>query len=259
MHDFARQPVADVNHGGWLQAKLCDFAHHIHAGFRLQLTLQEVGKIFEFRLGGWRCLKHAFLAFQDLESHVGRTQIPADHQEVVVTRTIASHQGIRLGEAHGRHRQRQPRGRRRRVASHQVHLVDLARQTNAFIQLVDGLHRKPVAQPQAHDHLRGHRIHGADVAQVDHHRLVSEVLKRDIAEVKVHALAKHVGGHHKALAHGVNDRCIVPDPAKGRRLLVTQFTRHALNQPKLTQFADFRAFHGAKVLHRVTPNVARTP
>ena len=49
VHDFAGKPVADVDHGGRLQAQIPHLTHHIHACLGLQLAPQQVGEVREFR------------------------------------------------------------------------------------------------------------------------------------------------------------------------------------------------------------------
>ena len=211
MHDLAGQPIADVDHGGGFQFQICDLADDVDPSFGFQLTLQQVCEIVELRLCGGCCLVHLLLPLQNLQPHVSRTKVATDHQEVPVAGAVSAHNNIRFHPPHGGDAQRQARCRGGGVSSHQVHLVDLAGQTNALVQLFGSLHRKTVAQPQTHHHLRWDRIHGTDVAEVDHHGFVSEVLERHIAQVEVDAFAQKVGADHHAFAHRVQHCCIVAD------------------------------------------------
>ena len=249
MHDFAGQTVADVDHRRGFQAQIADLADDVHTRFWLELTLEQVREVFQFRLGRGCRLEHGLFPLQDLQTHVRCTQVSADHQQVAVACAVASHHSVRFHQAHGRHGQGQARRGGRGVAPNQIHLVDLASQANAGVQLLHRFHRKPVAQAQADHDLGGHRVHRTDVGQVHHHRLVAQVLQRRVAQVEVNAFAQHVGADHHALAHGVNHRAVVPHATKRGRLLVGQFFGHSADQAKLPQVTDFRAFHAAKVRH----------
>ena len=78
VHQFGREAIGDVHHGCGLYAYLVQPLDDVFAGFGLELALQQVflaGEVGLYVLVG--TFQYGLLALQQLETHIGRTQISA--------------------------------------------------------------------------------------------------------------------------------------------------------------------------------------
>ena len=107
---------------------------------------------------------------------------------------IAIDDVIGISLADGGYTDEQTRDAGTGIAPHQVYAIFLTRQTDAGIEFLDVLEGKAFTDAQTHGYLLWRTVHGIDVAQVDHHSLVTQMLQRHIAQVEVYALKQQVGG-----------------------------------------------------------------
>ena len=100
VQQFAAEAVADVHHGGGADAGLAQPLDDVATGFRLQLALQQVLLAAEVGLEVRHGLAlflgfinhlvvDALLALQELQSHIGGTEVAADADKVGVAGPVA--------------------------------------------------------------------------------------------------------------------------------------------------------------------------
>ena len=142
---------------------------------------------------------HGFLTLQELKSHICRTEVARHTHEVGVLGTIAIYDVVLVSLTNTCDADGKPCIRRCGVTSHDIHVPFVAGNSQSTIERLDVFHRKPLAYGKRHRHLPRCSIHGEDVADVHHRRLISEMLHVDICKVEVHSLHKHVGSHQHLL------------------------------------------------------------
>ena len=81
------------------------------------------------------------------------------------------------------------------VASHDVDVPLLAGQSEAGVEFFHVLYAEALAECHRDGYLPGRAVHSEHVADVDHSRLVAQVLQVDVGEVEVYALHEQVGGY----------------------------------------------------------------
>ena len=134
------------------------------------------------------------LALQQLQTHIGGTEVATDADEVGLLGTVTIDDILLAGLTDAGDRDGQTGVAAGGVATHDVDAPLVAGGTQAFVELLDVLYGEALAQGQRDGHLARRAIHGEDVADVDHGRLVTQVLQGDVGEVEVDALHEHVGG-----------------------------------------------------------------
>ena len=147
-----------------------------------------------------RLLENEFLALKDLQPHVGTAQLAADDKQVPILCAAAQHDAVLGRVADGGHSEGQARPRAGGVAADEVHSVAGAGQAHAVVELLHRLHTEPVGQAEAHHDLAGGAVHGTDVAEVDHHSLVSQVFEGGVGQVEMDALTEEVGADEGAVS-----------------------------------------------------------
>ena len=201
VHQFAGKTIADVHHRRGTDASLAQFLDDVATSLGLQLALQqillagkvgtEVGQLLEgflvaLLLGVVHLtIIHALLALQQLQPHIGSTQVARDADEVGVLGTVAIDDVLLLGLADTGDADGQTRIGRGGIATHDVDAPFLAGQAQSGIKLLHVLHGEALAQSQRYGDLARRAVHGKDVADVDHRRLIAQMLEVDIGEVEV--------------------------------------------------------------------------
>ena len=190
MQQLAGKSIADVHHRGGAYAGLSELLDNVASCFGLELALQQILLACEVGLEighrglavGCRMLLlvfvehliiHGFLAFQELQPHVGGSQVSADANQVGVVCAVAIDDVLRLcftdaGDGDGESGERCGG-----VATYNVHIPLLTGFAQSGIEFFEIFHREAFAEGDAHDDLAWHAIHGEDVAEVDHRRLVA--------------------------------------------------------------------------------------
>ena len=64
---------------------------------------------------------------------------------------------------------------------------------DAFINFFQGLYRESIRYRNANGNVLCHPVHRIDIAEVDHHTFVAQMLQRHVTQIKVYPLHKHVG------------------------------------------------------------------
>ena len=131
------------------------------------------------------CLVHllvvdALLAFEQLQTHVSRTEVARYADKVGVLGSVAVDDVLLAsltdaGDADG-----ESGVRRCGVAANDVDAPLVASHAQSAVELLQVLYLEALAQRNAHGELSRCAVHGEDVADVHHRRLVSEMLQVDI-------------------------------------------------------------------------------
>ncbi len=236
VQQLAAQAVADVYHAGGVYAGLAQRLDDVAARLGLQLPLKqvltpahvglEILQAGQFLLvARLACLGQLLvidgtLALEQLQAHVGGTQVTAHTDEVGVARAVAAHGVGGAGLAYRGDTDGQARETAGGVTAHDIHMVLGACLPHAAIELCDVLYLEAAADGQAHGYLAGRSAHGVHIAQIDHHGLVAQAVEWHIGEVEVYALHQEVGGDQCARALGRSqDGTIVPHALDGGGIL----------------------------------------
>ena len=78
------------------------------------------------------------------------------------------------------------------VATYNIHIPFLTGFTQAGVEFFEVFHREALAESNAHHHLAWRAVHGKNVAEVDHSRLVAQMAHGDVCEVEMNAFHEHV-------------------------------------------------------------------
>ena len=152
------------------------------------------------------------LALQQLESHIGCTEVATHAHEVGVSCTATIHNLALFALANTGDGDNQSCDRCRGVATHNINAILLTSQTNASVEFVDMLNGETLRDAERHGDLLWLTVHGIHIAEVDHSRLVAQVAKWRVSQVEVNAFEQHIGGDEcaqVAVAAVVEHRAIV--------------------------------------------------
>ncbi len=95
------------------------------------------------------------------------------------------------------------------IATDQVHTVFFTGRIHPLIKIFNSFHAESVAEADAKGYLCGQCVHGIDVAEVDHHRLVSKVFEWRIGQIKMYTLNQQVCCDNRLFAEVIDHRCII--------------------------------------------------
>ena len=178
------------------------------------------------------------LALQQLKSHVGGSEVAADADEVGITGSVAIDCLARLclsdaGDADG-----QSGIRRGGLASYDVYAPFVAGLSQSAIEQFHVFDGEALAECYADNHLPRCAVHGKDVGNVDHCRLVAQQFYADIGKVEVHALHEHVGSdEHLAVGVGENGAVVAHALLCAGVLWLDVFCQ-VLDESELTQLGN---------------------
>ena len=247
VEQLAGEAVADVHHGRGLEPGVVERLDDVAAGFRFELTLQNVFLAAEVglssRFGAVLSLEGLFFTFQELQAHVGRTEVTADADEVGVLGSVAVDDVLLgriadAGEAQGHTGER-----RGGVAAYEVDAVALAGQLNAGVEGFGVFNAEALAQGQADEELARGGVHGIEVGKVDHGGLVAQVLERSVDEVEVDALHEHVGADQHLFVGVVHHGTVVAYAVDGGGVLRGDVVGQVSDETEFTQSRYFSSFH----------------
>ena len=246
MQQFARQAVAHVHHRCGADAQLPQFLDDVTAGFGFELSFndvllsREIGlEILVFHLS-----THATLALQQLQAHIGCTQVAAHADEVGVAGSCPIDDVVLGRLAQTGHADDESRDRSARVAAHQIHAIMLTGDAHALIELLDVLQGEALADAQRHRHLARCAVHGKHIAQVDHDGLVAQVHQGHVGKVKVDALKQQVGCDQcLPVVAVVDDGTVITHTTSGRWIANGKRASQVFNQPKFAQGRNFSFLH----------------
>ena len=115
---------------------------------------------------------------------------------------------------------------------------------HAFVQLLDVLQGKPLADTQRHRHLARGAIHSIHIAQIHHNGLVTQMHQRHIGQVEVDTLEQEVGRDKCLTVVAIVDHCaVVPHAPMGGVVAHRKRASQVLNQSKLAQCGNLGFFH----------------
>lgn len=250
VEQFGGEAVADVHHGGGADAGLGEAAYDVGPRFGLELPFEDVFLAGEVGLRRAVSAEDALLAFEYLQSGVGRAEVSAHADEVGGACAAAVDDAVGRGFAQAGDADGQPREGRGRVAAHDVHGVALAAEAHAGVERFDVFQGEAFAQGQRYGHLPWRAVHGADVREVDGHGLVAEVLEWRIGEVEMDAFHEHVGGHEQLRrAVVVEHGGVVAHGFARRGVAVFEILREFVDKSELPEGGDLRALgflHGER-------------
>ena len=135
MQQFARQAVAHVHHRGGADAQFTHLFKDITAGFGFELALDDVFLAGEIRLEFtvFHSLADTALTLQQLQAHIGSSQIAADADQVGIFRAAAVNDVFAGGFAQTGHADDQSGHRCAGVAADQIHTVSLTGDAHSLV------------------------------------------------------------------------------------------------------------------------------
>ena len=179
------------------------------------------------------------LALQQLETHVGGTEVAADADEVGVVGAVAIDNVLLPGFADAGDADGQSGVAGGGVAADDVDVPFFAGQSDAAEEQFDVLDAEALADGQRDGHLARGAVHGKHVADVHHRCLVAKVLQVDVGEVKVYALHQQVGGD-EYFTVGIREYGAVVAYAVLRRIVSGfQFFCEAVDESELANLCYF--------------------
>ena len=249
MQQLRREPVGNVHHCGRLDARFAQGFEDVAPCFGFELAFKEVLFAGESPLrlprGGGeisaivgRTMHHEF-ALQELQTHIRRAEVAGDADQVVQFGTVAIDDvfGCRHAEASDGDRQSGHGGAG--VSADKIDVIPFAGKADAGIERLDVFYRETLGDTERDGDLGRCAVHGVDVREIDHRRLVSKVLEGHVFQVKMNAFEQHVGRHEDALGAEVHDRAVVAHAFFGGRLDVFEILCQMFDESKLTVFRDF--------------------
>ena len=257
MHEFGGETVADVHHGGGTDACLAEFLDDVATGLGLELALQKVFLTAEVGLEMGEFLQsalvalllgllhllviHTLLALEQLESHIGGSEVATDTDEIGVLGSVTINDILFLGLSDTGDRDGQSCIGRGGVTADDIDVPLVAGQFEASIELLEILDREPLADGQRDGDLAGRAVHGEHVTDVHHRTLIAEVLQVDVGQIEVYAFHQQVGGDEHFLV-GVGEHGAVVAYAVFRTLILDLYVfRETVDETKLTKFCYFHA------------------
>ena len=195
MQQFRRKPVGNVHHCRGLDSGFRQAFDNVAPCFRFQETFQQVFFSCKVGLHILFSLEHGFLTFHQLEAHVGSSQVACHANQVGFFRTVAVHNLVFCRLADAGDRNGKPCDRRSGITSYDVHMVLAARQLHPVVEVFEVLYAEAFRYGKRYGDLLGHPVHGIDIREVHHCRLVSQVLQRSIYQVEMYAFHQQVGSN----------------------------------------------------------------
>ena len=128
---------------------------------------------------------------------------------------------------------------RRGVATYNINSPLVARLLQALIESVQVLDLKPFSQADADSQLTRRTVHGKDIVDRRHNRLVGQMLHVDVGQVKLDALHEELRGDERQLIATVDHRTIVAWPHQGRGIVCGKPLGQSIDQTKLPYLVDF--------------------
>ena len=253
---FARQTVTDVHHAGGCNACILQCLDNILARFGLELTFEQILTSLELRLelGSLRAIgttvgsttpiieflpEHRLLSLEELQAHIGSSQVSAHTDQVVRLGSIAIDRS--LGYTYGSDRNSEACHRRRSVTSHQIDAINVTSKLHAGIKFVEILHTETLRNTNRHRNLTRSTHHGINIAEVHDACLVAQMTKRAISQVEMDAFKKKIGSDHRHafLRQVVDHRTIVTYPIYGAGILERKVFGEMTNQAEFAVMTDF--------------------
>ena len=248
LHQVARQSVREVDHRRRRDLLLGQRLDDVPPRTRFQVFSQQVFVALELRFGVCDIREDPFLAFEQLEPHVGRPEVARQADQVVELRAAAVGDPLLRGVAQRRYGDHQPGHRGPGVAAHEVDLLLLAGERDPFVEILQRLDREFRRDPQRDGDLRRSGVHGQDVAHTGRDDLVSEVFEREVGEVEIHPLVEGIGRAQHGLAGRRGDHGgIVSNAAERGGVLNRKLLRQQVDQSELSERGDLGAFFGLHV------------
>ena len=255
LHQVARQAVREVDHRRGADLFFGQRTDDVGAGARLEVFFKQVFVALELRLGVLHVGKHPLFAFEQLQAHVGGPEVARDADEVVLLRTAAVDDLLLFGVAKRGDGDDQPRHRGARVAAHEVDLLLLAGEGDAFVEVLKSFDGQFRRDAERHGDLRREGVHGQDVAHAGRHGLVTQVFERKIGEVEVDAFVEGVGrAEHRFAASRGDHRGVVPRALERRGVLRGESAGQQVDESELSERSDLGALflvHESKIFYKI--------
>ena len=243
LHQVARQAVREVDHRRGADLFFGQRTDDVGAGARLEVFFKQVFVALELRLGVLHVGEHPLFAFEQLQAHVGGPEVARDADEVVLLRTAAVDDLLLFGVAKRGDGDDQPRHRGARVAAHEVDLLLLAGEGDAFVEVLKGFDGQFRRDAERHGDLRREGVHGQDVAHAGRHGLVTQVFERKIGEVEIDAFVEGVGrAEHRFAASRGDHRGVVPRALERRGVLRGESAGQQVDESELSEAISVRFF-----------------
>ncbi len=131
MEQFGREAVADIHHCGGYDAGFVELADYIPPGFGFELAFDQIFFAVELRNEVFVAATNVFLAFEQLQTHIGCAKVAGHAYKIGVFCSRAFHHLVLGCVANTCNGYDKSGTGCRCVASHEIHAVDLAGQTDA--------------------------------------------------------------------------------------------------------------------------------
>ena len=159
---------------------------------------------------------HATFALQQLQAHVGRSQVAAHANQVSILSSRAVNDILLGGLTQARHADNESCDRSAGIAAHQVNAVVLTGDAHALVQLLDVFKGEPLADAQRHGYLTRRAVHGIHVAQVHYDGFIAQMHQGHIGQVEMNALKQQVGRDQRlAVLAIVDDGTVIAHATMG--------------------------------------------
>ena len=187
--------------------------------------------------------EHPFLALEQLQAHVGGSEVARQADQVVQLRAAAVDDALVRGVAQRRHRDDESGHRGPRVAAHQVDPQLPAGEGDPLVEVLQRLDGDFRRDAERDGDLRRRGVHRQDVAHARRHDLVAEVAEREIGQVEVHALIERIGRAEHLFARGRgDDGGVVAHAPACRGVVRREGFGQQVDQPELAERCDLGAF-----------------
>ena len=234
MHQFGRQTIRHIHHGGRFDARLLERCNHIASRLGFELTLQQIFPSFKCQLCILISTRHYALALQQLQSHIRRTEVSTHTNKVILFRTITINDVLCICLTQTSDRDSQSRHGRTSISSHNIHTIALASKTNAAVERLYIFHRKTLTYTKANRYLCRCTIHGIYIREIDYRRFVPKMLQGHILEVEVYTFEQHISSHKYSFRTKIHHGAIISHSFLCRFMHCFNVFRQVFYQPKLS-------------------------
>ena len=163
VQELGGEPVRYVHHGGGEDVVPGEFCDDVFAGFGLELAFEEVFASFECGLEVFVACEYFFFSFEELQPHVGGSEISAYAYEVVFFGSVAVDDFACVAFADAGDADGEPSEGGGCVASDKVYSVYVAGELEAGVEFFEVFDGEALGYAQRQGELLGLPVHGVYV------------------------------------------------------------------------------------------------
>ena len=243
LHHVRRQTVREVDHRRGDNLRLGQRIDDIDSRLGFQLTLQQILIPLEFGLRIGHTRQRTFLAFEQVQAHICRTQVARNAHQIIEFRTTTISHLRRLGRTHCRNANGKARQRGGRIATNKIDIIVGTRAIDALVELIESLDRHLARHGDRDHHLLGAGIHRQNIAHTHHHSFIAEVFERKVGQIEVDSLHQHIGrGQLHATAADIRHRSVVTHATKRRGTATFEIRGQVIDQSEFAERGYFGQF-----------------